>query len=63
MFGLSGTSPLSLLLILVIVVVLFGTKRLKNMGQDLGEAVRSFREGVDEKNKTASQDSDNQSTS
>ena len=40
--GISGVSITSLILILVIVLVLFGTKRLKNMGKDLGEAVKGF---------------------
>lgn len=44
--GLSGISPLSLLLILAIVVVLFGTSRLKSIGHDLGAAVKSFRDGL-----------------
>ena len=51
--GFSGISPLSLLLILGIVVVLFGTKRLKNIGSDLGSAVKSFREGMSEDDKAA----------
>lgn len=46
--GISGISPWSLLLILLIVVLLFGTKRLKNIGKDLGSAVQSFRSGVQE---------------
>jgi len=46
--GLSGISPLSLLLILAIVIVLFGTKRIKSIGKDLGQAVKSFRDGVKE---------------
>jgi sec-independent protein translocase protein TatA len=43
---MGGISPGSLLLILVIVLVLFGTKRLANMGQDLGKALREFRQGL-----------------
>ena len=35
-----------LLVILVIVLLIFGTKRLKNIGGDLGEAVRGFKKGV-----------------
>lgn len=35
-----------LLIILVIVLVVFGTKRLKNVGSDLGEAVRGFKKGM-----------------
>lgn len=34
------------LVVLVIVVLVFGTKRLKNVGQDLGEAIRGFKKGV-----------------
>lgn len=35
-----------LLIVLVIVLLVFGTKRLKNVGNDLGEAVRGFKKGV-----------------
>lgn len=35
-----------LLIILVIVLLIFGTKRLKNLGGDLGDAVRGFKKGV-----------------
>ena len=35
-----------LLIILVIVIVLFGTKRLRNIGSDLGGAIKSFRSAV-----------------
>lgn len=34
------------LVLLVVVVLVFGTKRLKNAGSDLGEAIRSFRKAV-----------------
>lgn len=36
----------SLLLILLIVFFLFGTKRLRNIGEDLGLALKSFRKGM-----------------
>jgi len=36
------------LIVLLIVVVVFGTKKLKGMGQDLGEAVKSFKSAVNE---------------
>jgi len=51
--GFGGISFGSLLLILLIVLVLFGSKRIRSMGEDLGHAVRSFRkglEGTDSKN-------------
>ena len=34
------------LVVLVIVVLVFGTKRLKNVGQDVGEAVKGFKKGI-----------------
>ena len=34
------------LIVLLIVVMVFGTKKLKNMGQDLGGAVKGFKEGM-----------------
>ena len=39
-------SPLQLLIILVIVAVIFGTKRLRDVGGDLGSAVKSFRKAM-----------------
>ncbi|WP_305909558.1 Sec-independent protein translocase subunit TatA [Methylomarinum sp. Ch1-1] len=38
-----GISVTQLLIILAIVVVLFGTKRLKNIGADLGGAIKGFK--------------------
>jgi len=35
-----------LLIVLVIVLVVFGTKRLKNLGSDLGDAVKGFKKGL-----------------
>jgi len=49
--GLGGISPLSLLLILLIVVALFGTKKLKSLGRDLGAAVRNFRQALNDDDK------------
>ena len=46
--GLSGISPMSLLLILAIIAVLFGTAKLKNIGSDLGEAVKNFRRAMND---------------
>ncbi len=43
---LSGISPWSLIVILVIVVVIFGTKRLRNAGGDLGSAVKNFKNAM-----------------
>jgi sec-independent protein translocase protein TatA len=46
--GLGGISVWQLLIILLIVVVLFGTKRLSTIGKDLGGAVKGFRKAVDD---------------
>ena len=55
--GFGGMSVGSLLLILMIAAVVFGTKRLRNVGQDLGEAVKSFRQGMsDEQQKEREQE-------
>ena len=43
MFGLS---PAHILLILVVVVLVFGTSKLKNLGKDLGGAVKGFKESM-----------------
>jgi sec-independent protein translocase protein TatA len=40
--------PMQLLLVLLIVVLIFGTKKLRNIGQDLGGAVRGFKDGLKE---------------
>jgi sec-independent protein translocase protein TatA len=44
------------LIVLVVVVLIFGTKKLKNVGSDLGAAVKGFKDGV--KDGTASADAD-----
>lgn len=43
---LSGISIWQLLIILVIIMLLFGTKKLRNMGNDLGSAVKGFKDSV-----------------
>ena len=46
--GLGGISVWQLLIILAIVVMLFGTKRLRTLGSDLGSAVKGFRKSMGE---------------
>lgn len=43
---MGGISLWQLLIILLIVVLLFGTKRLKSIGSDLGGAVKGFKKAV-----------------
>ncbi len=52
--GLGGISPWSLLLILVIVLLIFGTKKLRGIGSDLGGAVKGFKGAMDEEPKSDS---------
>ncbi|HER19470.1 MAG TPA: Sec-independent protein translocase subunit TatA [Chromatiales bacterium] len=40
-----------LLIVLLIVILLFGTKRLKNIGSDMGNAIKSFRNAVKDEGK------------
>jgi sec-independent protein translocase protein TatA len=41
-----GISISELLILLVIAIVLFGTKRLRNVGSDLGGAIKGFRNAI-----------------
>ena len=43
-----GISGWQLLILLLIVVLVFGTKRLRNIGSDLGSALKGFRKGMEE---------------
>ena len=46
--GIGGISMWQLLILLLIVVLVFGTKRLRNMGGDLGVAIKGFRKGMED---------------
>ncbi len=49
--GLGGISVWQLLIILAIVVMVFGTKRLRTLGSDLGSAVKGFRSSMQDEAK------------
>jgi sec-independent protein translocase protein TatA len=49
--GLGGISIWQLLIILAIVLLIFGTKRLKNIGGDVGGAIKNFKQAVNEGDK------------
>jgi len=55
---MAGISPWQLLIVLLIVLLIFGTKKLRNVGGDLGSAIRDFRKGVSDSEKSAEADSD-----
>lgn len=54
--GLGGISIWQLLIILAIVVMLFGTKRLRTLGSDLGSAVKGFRSSMQEEDDRKDED-------
>ena len=47
--GVSGISPGSLLLIFLAVMLIFGTKKLRTFGEDLGHAFKGFKNAVADK--------------
>ena len=51
--GIGGISVWQLLIILAIVVMLFGTKRLRSLGSDLGSAVKGFRKSMSDEDSAA----------
>ena len=57
--GLGGIGIWQLLIVLRIVVLLFGTKRLKTLGGDLGSALKSFRSAVENDEDQASESAEN----
>ncbi len=54
--GFGGMSVGSLLLILLIVLLIFGTKKIRNIGNDLGGAVKGFRSAMNEGEKKDSEE-------
>ena len=51
----ANIGPWQLLIILVIVLAIFGTKKLRTLGSDLGGAVKGFRSAMSEAEETAEQ--------
>lgn len=41
-----GPGWVQILLVLLVVLLLFGTKRIRNIGSDLGAAIKGFRKGM-----------------
>jgi sec-independent protein translocase protein TatA len=50
------------LIVLLVVVLVFGTKKLRNIGSDLGGAVKDFKEGMRSEDDSAKQIKDNGQT-
>ena len=61
--GIGGISIWQLLIILVIVIMIFGTKKFKNIGSDLGSAIKGFKKSIkDEKTNENADLNQNEST-
>ena len=50
-----GFSTTHLIIFLVIIIVIFGTKKLRNIGADLGGAVKGFKDGMKDGNEKAAE--------
>lgn len=53
---MGGISIWQLLIVFAIIVLLFGTKKLRNMGSDLGSAVKGFKKAVNDEDKSTTKD-------
>jgi sec-independent protein translocase protein TatA len=51
--GLGGISIWQLLIVLAIIILIFGTKKFKNIGSDLGGAVKGFKKAMSDEEKAA----------
>ncbi|MFC3284379.1 Sec-independent protein translocase subunit TatA [Litchfieldella rifensis] len=57
---LGGISIWQLLIVLGIIILIFGTKKLRNVGGDLGGAVKGFKKAMHEEEKNKDKDADSQ---
>ncbi|MDT8439058.1 MAG: twin-arginine translocase TatA/TatE family subunit [Wenzhouxiangellaceae bacterium] len=60
---LGNIGPMQLLIIFLIVLLIFGTKKLRNVGGDLGSAIRDFRKGMNEPESAEDKDKDTKADS
>lgn len=49
-----GLSIWHILLMMIVIILVFGTSKLKNLGKDLGGAIKDFRSSVNEENDSSS---------
>jgi len=56
--GFGGISVWQLLIVLVIVILLFGTKKLRSLGGDLGSAIKNFKQSMQEGEQSAKAEDD-----
>ncbi len=53
---MGGISPVQLLIVLALVILLFGTKRFRSLGSDIGAAIKGFRSEMGKKEGPESND-------
>lgn len=58
--GIGGISIWQLLIVLAIIILIFGTKKFKNIGSDLGGAVKGFKKAMTEEEQQAEAKKDEQ---
>lgn len=58
--GLGGISPIQLLIIFGIVILIFGTAKLKNFGGDLGGAIKGFKKAMNDDEDSSAKASNDQ---
>ncbi len=54
--GFGGISIWQLLIVLVIIILIFGTKKFRNLGGDLGNAVKGFKKAMSDDEASAAKD-------
>lgn len=50
---IGNIGPVQLAIVLLIVLLIFGTKRIRSLGSDLGGAIKEFRKGMNEEERTS----------
>lgn len=53
-----GISPWQLLIVLVIILLIFGTKKLRNIGGDFGSAIKNFKKSMKDDGESESSETD-----
>ncbi|MBU1185646.1 MAG: twin-arginine translocase TatA/TatE family subunit [Acidobacteria bacterium] len=56
MFFLGPVGPTELLLIVLIIVIIFGARRLPELGKSLGEGIKNFKKSIGRENKGESEE-------
>ena len=51
--GIGGISLWQILIILVVILILFGGKKIRTMGSDLGEGLKGFKKAIKDEDKSS----------